>query len=104
MSPLPDDIPAQGPIAVDPAGDGRDFSVTILRVLAPGSDCYVAHGSPQGGLVGKILQICLEPGNRIRYQVAWFDGPTRRCEWLEAFEVHPSDLQPARLVGFAVRN
>lgn len=52
------------------------------------------------GIEGKILQICIrETGTQ--YQVVWWCGSTRKCEWLESQEVEPTSNSPSQLkIGF----
>lgn len=36
----------------------------------------------------------------IKYEVVWFDGLTRRCEWVEACEIVNTEGKPKLKIGF----
>lgn len=47
-----------------------------------------------------ILTICIYNQLRITYQVAWWDGNTRKSEWLEEDEVKSHRGEVTMRVGF----
>lgn len=74
-----------------------------LTILAPGSPCriYAPVGLVTDAIPGTILSVCIYPQDRISYHVAWWEGRTRRTEWLEPSEVQPqSEDAPTRKIGF----
>lgn len=50
-------------------------------------------------LVGKVLEVCLKSGSE-QYLVVWWDGRTRKTEWLNAEEVLPKKDSKTMPVGF----
>lgn len=70
---------------------------TIVSCLRPGRRVLL-----QGNLEGRVIQALIRENASIQYQVAWWDGRTRHCEWLEAFEVEPDakSIEMPQRVGF----
>lgn len=71
---------------------------TPLLVISPGANAHI--GAPPGNeILGVVTQVCiLESG--VRYQVAWWDGRSRRCKWLEACEVRAVSEAARVPIGF----
>jgi len=60
-------------------------------------------GSPvmlSGDIPARITSIWIEDKCRIQYQCAWWEGRTRRCEWIEQFEVVRTDETQGMKIGF----
>jgi hypothetical protein len=55
-----------------------------LKVFQIGSPVYIGDH-----IEATILAISIYEHNRVSYQVAWWDGNTRKTDWLESFEVQP---------------
>jgi len=74
----------------------------ILSILPPDSACriYAPTGLVTDAIPAHILAVCIYPGDRVTYQVAWWEGRSRRTEWLEASEVQPHTEDQARKIGF----
>jgi hypothetical protein len=67
-----------------------------MEILAPGTAVWLSLGED---ITGEILQVCIKSNSYVQYQVAWWSGRERRCEWLEAFEFTP--VKDAKLpIGF----
>ena len=68
-----------------------------MTLHAPGAD--VAIG-PDGATVGRVLAVTVRGASRaVSYDVVWWDGATRRTEWLQDHEVGPLPGEHAP-VGF----
>ena len=52
------------------------------------------------GAIPGILTALLLHENYVRYRVAWFDGATRHCEWLESGEVDFNVPEERTKMGF----
>lgn len=37
----------------------------------------------------------------LQYRVAWWDGRSRKCEWLMEYEVETDGAAPVAVIGFA---
>ncbi len=69
----------------------------------PGSPCWVglAWNRDDGkSIPGTILQVAIGEKGRVSYQVGWWDGRQRRCEWLEQVEVERQNEALRVRVGF----
>jgi hypothetical protein len=66
----------------------------IRTVIAPGAMVDLGRG-----LVGKVVQVCLRPQGEA-YQVAWWDGNYRKCEWLESCELTACEERRTEAIGF----
>lgn len=77
------------------------MSHTIIKVIAPGATVRI------GQMVkGMVTQISLRgDGTTVLYEVAWWDGNTRNCQWLHDFEVVQAaeDTTEQITIGFAIR-
>lgn len=51
------------------------------------------------GIIGSVTAICVRNNNLVSYEVCWWNGRTRECKWLEAFEVQPDTTNKTR-IGF----
>lgn len=47
---------------------------------------------------------CAIYGKRVQYQVAWWDGRVRRCEWLDETEISPEEGFESLAIGFHLAN
>lgn len=69
-----------------------------MTLHAPGSS--VAIG-PDGCTPATVLAVTIRSTDRyVCYEVAWWDGATRKAEWLAACEIHTPE--PDHVVGFTV--
>ena len=48
-----------------------------------------------------VVAVSIRGEGRVSYECVWWDGKTRRCEWLETCEVHSRDTTRQR-IGFRV--
>jgi hypothetical protein len=67
-----------------------------IEVFAIGSPVNIIHANQ----CGTVTSVCVHACNRVRYEVAWWEGVTRRCEWLEAFEVEAGEKSERSVIGF----
>ena len=68
-------------------------------LLAPGT--LVAIGPPDRATEGVVLAVTVRgPRRAVSYDVAWWDGGTRRSDWLQPHEVRP--LEGHEPVGFSL--
>ncbi len=77
---------AKADAAISRLSFDRDF-VNINRfvvVIPPGT--AVALG-PKQEIEGTVLETNIKEGGYVFYRVAWWDGNSRKTEWLEAHEV-----------------
>jgi hypothetical protein len=56
-------------------------SIEVYRV---GQDVKIGVGEKL--ITAKVLQIAIHANESVQYQVVWWDGRTRKVEWLEAIE------------------
>ena len=70
-----------------------------MVVFQPGGSVLVGPGSEK--ITAEILSVAIY--NRgTQYQCAWWDGRSRRVEWLEDFEVEPLPTGSTRAtIGFS---
>lgn len=66
-----------------------------LVVYQPGSEVDLGQG-----LKGMVNQVIIAAGDHVRYEVAWWAGNDRKCEWLEQHEVMPSGTTGVLRIGF----
>lgn len=69
-----------------------------LEVMMPGSPCQI--GPHQDKIKGRILEVCVRDKNCISYKVSWWDGRSRKTEWLEQIEVSRVDETLGIKIGF----
>jgi hypothetical protein len=55
----------------------------MLTVIRPGTKATLCDGE----IVATVTQVCVLPEGRVRYEVVWWDGRTRKSEWVEPFEL-----------------
>ena len=66
----------------------------MLTVYAPGTEVDLGED-----LTGIVNQVMISGKDRVQYQVVWWVGNERKCEWLDAHEVLP--LMESKLkIGF----
>ncbi len=53
----------------------------MIEIFKPGTVCHM------GDIEGTITAAAIYAGNRISYQVAWWDGKDRKQEWLDDCEI-----------------
>lgn len=51
-----------------------------------------------------ITGICIKGNYHITYECTWWDGKTRKCEWLEETEIKLHDKTKLSKIGFFVPN
>lgn len=69
--------------------------MSVVEAYAVGETVWIGLGC---SIVGEVLAVQLGPAGAITYRVAWWDGPRRCVEWLEACEVAPQG--PKAEIGF----
>lgn len=74
-----------------------------ILIIRPGDDCWV--GSRKDAIPGKVVEVSIKAATgcefSIQFRVIWWDGRTRKSEWLEDIEVEPiSPNGPFQPVGF----
>lgn len=69
--------------------------MTYLEVFQIGSPVIIGDH-----IEATILAISIYEHNRVSYQVAWWDGNTRKSDWLEQHEVKSHKEQGTMRVGF----
>jgi len=74
-----------------------------VNALAPGSACLIGPLKETCPIPATVVAVCLYDSERVSYQVAWWDGRSRRCEWLESCEVKPAKNSPLKTVGFRLQ-
>lgn len=68
----------------------------MIEVFQIGSPVYIGEH-----IEAKVLAISIYEHNRVSYQVVWWDGNTRKTDWLESFEVQPHKGEITKLcIGF----
>lgn len=51
-----------------------------------------------GGVIAKITAATVREKEKVTYEVVWWDGPIRHCQWIEECEIR---VEPSRVqVGF----
>lgn len=56
----------------------------MIQVIRPGTKVHLVQGEIENATVTSIQ---ITPGDRVLYKVVWWDGPDRKEQWLESFEV-----------------
>lgn len=69
-----------------------------LVVLTIGSPVTIGNAGVQ--VSGVVTSIMISAGNSVSYRVAWWDDNDRQSEWLEDFEVKPTDASFRQVIGF----
>lgn len=70
-----------------------------LVVFKPRSPVCVGFGKEK--ISAEVLSVSIGTHN-VQYQCAWWDGRTRKVEWLEHFEVEPlGDKSQSVPIGFS---
>ncbi len=67
-----------------------------IEVLAIGSRVLIAEQE----LPARIIGVWIKMGNVVCYRCSWWDGRTRKEEWLEAGEVHAVGEVETLKIGF----
>lgn len=76
----------------------REINMNKLMVLPPGSPVEIGVGADR--IRADVTAVCIYPHN-IQYQVVWWDGRTRKQEWVNDHEVLPLAEADKLPVGFA---
>ncbi|QEL18300.1 hypothetical protein [Limnoglobus roseus] len=78
------------------------MSTSELRAIAVGSSVTVGYPANAANSVpGVVTGVQIGEGNLVTfYRVAWWDGRTRREEWLSPTEVVPGESVTACRIGF----
>jgi hypothetical protein len=71
----------------------KESPLRQVTVIAYGTDVTIG-----GGVKGVITAVCMR-GTRITYEVTWWDGATRRAEWMDAIEVNTESTSRQK-IGF----
>lgn len=71
-----------------------------VSAIAPGDACWI------GEIECVVNQVCVRDGGpsgySVQYQVVWWSGRERRCEWVDEHEVKPiSPNGPFLKIGFS---
>lgn len=66
-----------------------------MNVYAIGTRVKIADD-----LTGTVTQVCIVGEQHVRYEVAWWDGNTRNCQWLESCEVSAAEERQPMRIGF----
>lgn len=74
----------------------------LLTVIAPGSFVQIGP-NPSDRLTGQVLQVNVRYNDCVSYLVVWWDGRTRKSEWMEACEVARLENTPLTTIGFSSR-
>jgi hypothetical protein len=69
-----------------------------MRVFKTGSEVRVRQGDNLY-VPGSVCGVSIR-GERITYEVAWWSGATRHCEWLEEHEVTTCPRSKRQSIGF----
>lgn len=68
----------------------------MIEVFQVGSPVIIGEH-----IEARVLAISIYEHNRVSYQVVWWDGNTRKTDWLESFEVQPHKGEITKLrIGF----
>lgn len=68
-----------------------------LNVLAPGTKIIVGDS-----IAAVVLRVSISAESRVTYECAWWNGNQLNREYLEEFQVTPSDTgQTTLAIGFA---
>lgn len=68
-----------------------------FQVFEPGCNVFL-DGLKEP--IAFVAAVTIQPGRRIQYQVVWWDGTSRHCEWLEEFELRATANTPTVQIGF----
>lgn len=72
---------------------------TLIEVFEPGGKVYVGHDPAD--IRGEVIEFMVSGADlAVSYHVAWWEGRTRRKEWLEACEVRQAPESRTMQVGF----
>lgn len=66
----------------------------MVSVIPCGQDVRIGDDIP-----AKVSAVSIRD-KRILYEVTWWDGRTRKVEWLEEFEVKQTCATPRSAIGF----
>lgn len=69
-----------------------------ITVIAIGEEVTL-HDDIKATVVG----VMLHQGPRIEYEVAWWSGKSRHCEWVDSFEIQVSDNANGCTIGFKAK-
>lgn len=75
-------------------------SPPLISIIPPGANVRIG-GSSEDEFAGVVCQACIREGGAVQYQVAWWNGRERRCEWLEACEVVTAQEAARQEIGFS---
>lgn len=77
-----------------------------MKVMKPGTACVVKAPPPivssglSGNIPGFVNAVAVYGNGRITYLVSWWDGKTRKSEWLESHEVREHKSSVKMSIGF----
>jgi len=67
----------------------------MVEVIDIGSWVIIGDDVP-----AKVTRICIRDNGNVSYELSWWDGRTRKSEWLEAFEVTTDSERGSLQIGF----
>ncbi len=67
-----------------------------LLIIKPGQQVRIGDGF----IDAVVNQVSIEANNKIQYQVIWWEGNTRKIEWVSEFELNVSREIGITSVGF----
>lgn len=85
--------------------DSQKKPLNVISVLRPGTrvligNTYGSQGSKVDPIEATIVALRVQNGLTVDYQVIWWDGRTRKSEWLESFEVTTKENTDKLAIGF----
>ena len=75
------------------AEDVEPVKLAGWEIVEPGSRVRIA-----GDIEATVCRVSIAPGPHVTYEVAWWNGRTRQCQWLETHEL--TNLFRTRQIGF----
>lgn len=70
-----------------------------MTVIPNGS--AVSFGQGGDAIVGTTLSFRVSGSNHVEYEVVWWDGRSRHCEWMAADEITASKSTKHLKIGFS---
>ena len=71
-----------------------------MNVLKPGTYVAVREYKDKSRIEAQVLQVCIKRDG-ITYQLAYWDGNSRKTEWFEEFEITLLQHTKTEQIGFA---
>lgn len=70
----------------------------MIEVYLIGSEVKVA--SEENAIKAKIIAIGIRSNDRVSYEISWWDGRSRKTDWIEACEIVGVDNANKMKIGF----